>query len=128
GAKERGCRRHCLCVLSTGQLWVLQSVRRRRQEGKKPVQLVGNRRERRSRPRGPRRAVLTAEETAPEPIDASACEACSLGELLGVRVQAIRDHSHRCGGLTAKVVLLAGRPEEHDRANPGAGGEGPAFE
>ena len=90
GAKQRGCRRHCLCVLSTGQLWVLQSVRRRRQEGKKPVQLVGNRRERRSRPRGPRRAVLTAEETAPEPIDASACEACSLGELLGVRVQAKR--------------------------------------
>ena len=22
GAKQRGCRRHCLCVLSTGQLWV----------------------------------------------------------------------------------------------------------
>jgi hypothetical protein len=44
------------------------------------------------------------------------------------RVHEVRGGAHGAGGLALQVGVPAGRPEEHDRADPRAGRKAPAFE
>ena len=72
--------------------------------------------------------MLGAEEAPAQSVDRPACEPCSFGRALAVRVQEVRDGAQRAGGLALKVGAPSRRPEQHERADPGAGRESPAFQ
>ena len=125
--EDGGRRRRCLRVLRADELEA-RRLGRRREHGEEPVQLAGERGERRRRPGGTGRAMLGAEEAPAEAVDRLACEGAALAELVAVGLDQVRDGSQRAGGRALKVGAPPGRPEQHDRADPRARREAPAFE
>ena len=64
----------------------------------------------------------------PEPSTASRASRPRSANCSRVRVHEVGDGAQRAGGVVLQVGAPARRPEEHDRADPRAGREAPAFE
>jgi hypothetical protein len=126
-AKHGGGRRERFRVLGAGELERLQ-LGRGRDEGEEPVQLVGKGGERDCLSGRARWSMLRAEEAPAQIVDRLTGDACSVCELFLVRVQEVRHDAERVGGRAMKVGTPPGGPEEHEGADPRAGGEAPAFE
>jgi hypothetical protein len=124
--KHRGGRLHGFGIFCAGELE--RRLGRRREEGEEPVELVGKRGEGGHRAGRASRAVLDAEETPPESVDRSACEARAFGPGLAVGVEEVGNGTQRAGGLALEVGSLTRRPEQHQRANPGACRQPPTFQ
>ena len=72
--------------------------------------------------------MLGPEEAPAEIVDRFTCKARQFSRPFPVCVQEVSHDAQRAGCLAVLIGVPARRPEEHDRADPRAGGEAPTLE